>query len=51
MPMTASLKNWMRRFNGVATKYLGHYLGWRRLIERYRDTITPDLCLLEAIRR
>jgi hypothetical protein len=24
------LKNWMRRFNGVATKYLSHYLGWRR---------------------
>ena len=45
------LKNWMRRFNGVATKYLGHYLGWRRLLERYRETITPDLCLLEAIRR
>jgi hypothetical protein len=30
------LKEWMRRFHGVATRYLGNYLGWRRLIERHR---------------
>lgn len=24
------LKEWMRRFHGVATHYLGNYLGWRR---------------------
>jgi hypothetical protein len=41
----------MRRFHGVATKYLEHYLGWRRLIERYRDTISPALCLNEAAGR
>lgn len=29
------LKEWMRRFHGVTTRYLGNYLGWRRLIERY----------------
>lgn len=28
------LKDWMRRFRGVATKYLSSYLGWRRLIDR-----------------
>jgi len=44
------LKDWMRRFHGVATKYLHHYLGWRRLLERYRRTITPEQCLLEALR-
>ena len=27
------LKNWIRRFHGVATKYLGHYLGWFRMLE------------------
>ncbi len=25
------LKAWMRRFQGVATKYLSHYLGWFRI--------------------
>ena len=28
------LKGWMARFHGVATKYLEHYLGWRRWLER-----------------
>ena len=45
------LKNWMRQFQGVATKHLSLYLGWRRLLERRSDVITPDLCLLEAIWR
>jgi transposase-like protein len=27
------LKEWLRPFHGVATKYLGHYLGWRRTVE------------------
>jgi transposase-like protein len=27
------LKQWMGRFNGVATKYLPSYLGWRRVCE------------------
>ena len=30
------LKNWMTRFHGVATRYLPNYLGWRRMLERYR---------------
>jgi transposase-like protein len=45
------LKTWMRRFNGVATKYLNNYLGWRRMLERYRTDITPSTCFLEAIGR
>ena len=28
------LKGWMRRFNGVATKYLDSYLGWHRTDDR-----------------
>ena len=43
------LKTWMRRFNGVATKYLPNYLGWRRLFEREGDNITAQRCLLAAL--
>ena len=45
------LKEWMNRFHGVATKYLGNYLGWRRMLERYRTEMTPDICLFEAVGR
>ncbi len=27
-------KRWLRRFRGVATKYLDHYLVWFRLLDR-----------------
>ena len=43
------LKNWMRRFHGVATRYLDQYLGWRRILERYTSSLTAQDCLLEAI--
>ena len=45
------LKEWMKRFHGVATKYLGNYLGWRRMLERYQHQIKPDVCLFEAVGR
>ena len=45
------LKLWMYRFHGVATRYLGSYLGWRRMLERYHSTITPEHCLFEALGR
>ena len=45
------LKLWMLRFHGVATKYLANYLGWRRMLERYRRAITPEQCLFEAVGR
>ncbi len=32
------LKSWMRRFNGVATKYLDSYLGWHRADDREGNT-------------
>lgn len=28
------LRSWMRRFKGVATKYLASYLGWFRMLDR-----------------
>ena len=43
------LKEWMIRFHGVATKYLHNYLGWRRLLERYQEGVTAELCLREAV--
>ena len=43
------LKEWMRRFNGVATCYLGNYLGWRRLIERHNREISPADFLRAAL--
>lgn len=45
------LKGWMRRFHGVATRYLENYLGWRRMLERYQSAISPRLCLAEAAGR
>lgn len=45
------LKGWMRRFNGVATRYLDSYLGWRRFFERHHeDSSNPKSWLIEAIR-
>jgi len=38
------LKQWMKRFHGVATRYLGNYLGWHRMIDRLGQNITPTLC-------
>ncbi|WP_417067145.1 IS1595 family transposase [Niveibacterium terrae] len=45
------LQSWMARFHGVATRYLDNYLGWRRMLERYGDSITPQHCLDEALGR
>lgn len=42
---TSRLKGWMRRFNGVATKYLPNYMGWRRMLEYSGAAISPALCL------
>src|SRR5690606_7171801 len=37
------LKQWMKRFHGVATKYLENYLGWRRWLERWGGTTRQSL--------
>jgi hypothetical protein len=47
---TSRLKTWMVRFKGVASKYLASYLGWRRMIERDGDRLTPRHALAMAIR-
>ena len=43
------LKNWMVRFNGVATKYLENYLGWRRMIENKNMKVSPEYYLRQAL--
>ena len=45
----ARLKAWMAPFKGVASKYLPSYLGWRRMIEREGDCLTPRHALAEAL--
>ena len=44
------LKSWMKRFHGVATKYLENYLGWRRLLDREKN-ITAEQLLAVAGQR
>jgi len=42
------LKGWIVRFHGVATKYLGHYLGWQRWLDSHTKTMDPQAFLLEV---
>lgn len=43
------LKEWLRRFHGVATKNLPNYLGWRRTLEALGQNATPQALILGAI--
>lgn len=43
------LKEWLRRFHGVATKNLPNYLGWRRTLEALGDNATAAKMILGAI--
>ena len=43
------LKEWMRRFHGVATKNLPSYLSWRRTTEALGNASTPEAWVLGAI--
>lgn len=43
------LKEWLRRFHGVATKNLPNYLGWRRTLEALGQNATPAAIILGAI--
>jgi transposase-like protein len=43
------LKEWMRRFHGVATKNLPNYLGWRRALEALGQKAKPEEWILGAI--
>ena len=42
------LKEWMRRFHGVATKNLPSYLSWRRTIEALSRDSVPDAWIMGA---
>ncbi len=42
------LKEWMRRFHGVATDNLPNYLSWRRTIEALSNASTPDAWIMGA---
>jgi hypothetical protein len=33
----SSLKSWMERFKGVATKYLDHYLRWFQFLDTIKE--------------
>ncbi|MDR3516916.1 MAG: IS1595 family transposase, partial [Azospirillaceae bacterium] len=44
------LKEWLRPFQGVATAYLDHYLGWRRSIEALGNTANCQQWLGAAMR-
>jgi transposase-like protein len=43
------LKEWLRRFHGVATKNLPNDLGWRRMLEALGPQATPAAVILGAI--
>ena len=45
------LKEWLRRFDGVATKNLPNYLGWRRTLEAAGPEITAPVIILGAMGR
>lgn len=37
-----ALRSWLRRFNGVATRYLDNYLAWHRYLEAAARGILPN---------
>jgi transposase-like protein len=43
------LKQWLARFNGVATKNLPNYLGWRRALEGWGGQLAPQTWIKGAI--
>lgn len=45
------LKTWIKRFNGVATKYLESYLAWMRLLDREKNLSATRLLGLVSKRQ
>lgn len=47
------LKTWIRRFNGVATKYLSNYMNWFRMLEKTKNNFKrlQDLLNFSLIRK
>ena len=46
---TSRLKDWVRPFKGIATKYLTNYLGWHRMLDREHRPMMPATCLAAAL--
>ena len=44
------LKNWIRHFHGISTKYLESYLGWMRMLDR-ESNLTPQRLLAMSVRQ
>ena len=44
------LKEWLRRFHGVATKNLSNYLSWRRTMEALGAAVTAEAWIMGAAR-
>jgi hypothetical protein len=42
------VKQWLRRFNGVASRYLPNYLGWRWAVDDNRIS-SPEALLRSAL--
>jgi hypothetical protein len=42
------LKQWLRRFHGVASRYLPNYLGWRWALDGDRIS-SPEMLLRSAL--
>ena len=45
------LKQWVKRFHGVATRYLGNYLGWFRWLDQQKNLSSPVAGLQAALGR
>jgi len=45
------LKQWIKRFNGVATKYLESYLAWRRLLDTQKNLSVERLLAIVSKRQ
>lgn len=43
------LREWMRRFHGVSTKWLSRYLGWWRMLDGNQSLLTPAKVLRYAL--
>ena len=43
------LKEWLRPFHGVATRYLDHYLGWRRTVDALGAIARPEVWLRSTV--
>ena len=44
------LKNWIRHFNGISTKYLESYLGWMRMLECEKNLTPARVLAISATR-